>query len=140
MTKRIGIVVLGCCVLSAVIGTYVHAQRRGMGGFAAMRMLPLEQEWAQICFDLEATDEQVIALRKTYKKAWDERATLLAEVAQAGLPAEEMAEIFGEIREELNNARKSVLKKEQLKKLEEIEEQNRQRMERFRQGGMGRSR
>ena len=138
--KRVGKAILVFCVFSALIGTCVYAQRRGPGGFAAMRMLPLEQEWAQICFDLEATDDQVTALRKTYKAAWDERSTLMAEAAEAGLPAEELMEMFGEIREELNNARKSVLKKEQLKKLEEIEEQNRQRMERFRQGGMGRSR
>jgi len=138
--KRIGKAILGLCIFSALVGTYVYAQRGGGGGFAAMRMLPLEQEWAQICFDLDATDEQVTALRKTYQAAWDERAKLLAEAAEAGLPAEEMTEIFGEIREELSNARKSVLKKDQLKKLEEIEEENRQRMERFRQGGMGRSR
>ena len=136
--KRVGKAVLVLCIVSALIATYVYAQR--WGGFSAMRMLPLEQEWAQISFDLDATDEQVAALRKIYKAAWDERAALMAEASEAGLPAEEMTEIFAEIREELNNARKSVLKKEQLKKLEEMEEQNRQRMERFRQGGMGRSR
>lgn len=138
--KRLGKAVLVLCVFSALIATYVSAQRFGGGGFAAMRMLPLEQEWAQISFDLDATDEQVTALRKIYKAAWDERATLMAEASEAGLPAEEMTEIFGEIRKELNSARETVLEKEQLKKLEEMEEQNRQRMERFRQGGMGRSR
>ena len=112
--------------------------RRGMGGMNPRMMVEraIEGSWAFVALELDTTDEQLVQLRQTYRKAWADARKDLEGFREAS-PEDRRAMMEGlvESQKALREAVKAQLTEEQAAKLDEWYKRQWERSRGGRRGG-----
>ncbi len=115
----------------------------GMGappaGMMVMQILPLESMWAQISFEIDATDDALIKARKAFQDTWTKRKAMMEKAQSAGDDADArraMRTDLEKLKSELDTKLKGILTSKQIEELTKWEKENQRRFQ-MRQGTGG---